>query len=227
MTIISFIMEHLLLLVDFVLHLDVHLNTMVITFGPWVYAIVFAIVFAETGLIVTPFLPGDSLLFTLGALASIEGSPLNPWALIATLTVAANLGDIVNYSVGSYVGPKVFASESSRFFKKDYLVRTQNFYQKYGTFTIVMARFVPIIRTFAPFVAGIGRMTFKKYIGYSVAGALTWTLLFIQAGYYFGNLPVVKRNFHIVIFGVIFVSILPLVFSYLKARSEKATYLPS
>lgn len=204
---------------DVILHLDTHLLGWIAMFGPWFYVIMFLIIFCETGLVVTPFLPGDSLLFTLGALAALDNG-LDIWLLLISLTVAGILGDTVNYHVGKYLGVKVFERES-RFFKKEYLVQTQAFYDRFGSFTIVAARFAPIARTFAPFVAGIGSMNYKRFISYNIFGAFAWVFTFILAGYFFGNLPVVKRNFHIVIFGVIFVSILPMLVPWIKSKMTK------
>lgn len=203
-------------LLDIILHLDKYLSMLVVFFGPWLYVIMFLVIFCETGLVVTPFLPGDSLLFALGALSALESGP-DVLILLASLTVAGILGDTVNYHIGKYLGPKVFDREN-RFFKKEYLRQTQAFYEKWGAFTIVAARFAPIARTFAPFVAGIGGMNYKKFISYNVLGAVAWVFSFILAGHFFGNLPVVKRNFHIVIFGVIFVSVLPMIYPWFKSK---------
>lgn len=203
-------------LIDIVLHLDQHLVSWIALFGPWFYVIMFLIIFCETGLVVTPFLPGDSLLFALGALSSIADGP-DVLILLVSLTIAGIIGDTVNYHIGKKLGPKVFDKEN-RFFKKEYLYQTQAFYEKWGAFTIVAARFAPIARTFAPFVAGIGSMNYKKFLSYNVIGAIAWVFTFILAGHFFGNLPVIKRNFHIVIFGVIFVSILPMLIPWLKHR---------
>ncbi len=203
-------------LVNLILHLDQHLVQWIALFGPWFYFMMFMIIFCETGLVVTPFLPGDSLLFALGALSAMDNG-LDLWILLISLTVAGILGDTVNYHVGKYLGPKVFDQES-RFFKKEYLTQTQAFYDRWGSFTVVAARFAPIARTFAPFVAGIGSMNYKRFISYNIAGAVAWVFTFLLAGYFFGNLPVVKRNFHIVIFGVIFVSILPMLVPWLKSK---------
>lgn len=203
---------------NIILHLDQHLLQWIAFFGPWFYVLMFLIIFCETGLVVTPFLPGDSLLFALGALASLgDGDGLNVWILLFSLTIAGILGDTVNYHIGKFLGPKVF-DQDSRFFKKAYLVQTQNFYDRWGTLTIVAARFAPIARTFAPFVAGIGSMNYKRFVTFNVLGAIAWVFTFILAGYFFGNLPMVKRNFHIVIFGVIFVSILPMLVPWLKSK---------
>ncbi len=206
-------------LIDIILHLDQHLVSWIGIFGPWVYVLMFLIIFCETGLVVTPFLPGDSLLFALGALSALPDG-LSIWILLISLTIAGILGDTVNYHIGKYLGPKVFEKDT-RFFKKQYLIQTQSFYDRWGTFTIVAARFAPIARTFAPFVAGIGSMNYKKFISYNVMGAVAWVFTFILAGHFFGNLPVVKRNFHIVIFGVIFVSILPMLIPWIKSRISK------
>jgi membrane-associated protein len=205
---------------DIILHLDQHLLMWINLFGPWIYVLMFLVIFCETGLVVTPFLPGDSLLFALGALSALDNG-LDVWILLVSLTIAGILGDTANYHIGKYLGPKVFEQES-RFFKKQYLVQTQAFYENWGAFTIVAARFAPIARTFAPFVAGLGSMDYKKFLSYNVLGAIAWVFTFILAGHFFGNLPMVKRNFHIVIFGVIFVSILPMLVPWAKSRLKKA-----
>jgi len=205
---------------DIMLHLDLHLAQWVSMMGPWFYVLMFMIIFCETGLVVTPFLPGDSLLFTLGALTSLENG-IRLDLILILLIVAGILGDTVNYHIGKRIGLKVFEKES-RFFKKTYLTQTQAFYENWGAFTIVAARFAPIVRTFAPFIAGVGQMNYKKFLTYNMLGSFLWVGIFIFAGHYFGNLPVVKRNFHIVIFGVIFVSILPVIFPWLKAKLRKS-----
>jgi membrane-associated protein len=201
---------------DIIVHLDQHLVSWMALFGPWIYLILFLIIFCETGLVVTPFLPGDSLLFALGALAALDDG-LNLWLLLLTLTLAGILGDTVNYQIGKKLGVKVFEKDN-RFFKKKYLTDTQAFYDKWGAFTIIAARFAPIARTFAPFVAGIGSMNYRKFLSFNVLGAIAWVFTFLLAGFFFGNLPVVKRNFHIVIFGVIFVSILPMLVPWIKSK---------
>ena len=206
-------------LVDIILHLDQHLISWIALFGPWIYVILFLIIFCETGLVVTPFLPGDSLLFALGALAALKDG-LDLGILLSSLTIAGILGDTVNYHIGKFFGPKVF-HEESRFFKTKYLAQTQDFYKRWGAFTIVAARFAPIVRTFAPFVAGIGSMNYKKFLIYNVFGAIAWVFSFVLAGYFFGNIPVIKRNFTIVIFGVILVSLLPMLIPWLKSRLKK------
>jgi len=216
-------MESLAKLVDLFLHLDVHLAEWAGVLGPWLYLLLFLIVFCETGLVVTPFLPGDSLLFAAGALASVDGSPLQVPQLCALLIVAAVSGDAVNYAIGSYLGPAVFTSEHSRLLNRQHLIRTQHFYAKHGGKTILLARFVPIVRTFAPFVAGIGRMRYGYFATYNVSGAGAWVISFVLAGYWFGQIPTVKRNFHIVIVAIIAVSVMPVVFEWLRARRASAT----
>jgi membrane-associated protein len=210
-------LKHLL---DVVLHLDAHLNQWAESLGPWTYVLLFAIVFAETGLVVTPFLPGDSLLFAVGALAASEGSPIDVFAAALLLIAAAVLGDAVNYSIGKFVGPKVFSRPDSRFLKQEHLVRTQRFYEKHGGKTIILARFVPIVRTFAPFVAGIGRMQYRRFGLFNVTGGVVWVVLFVGAGHLFGNIPAVQRNFHYVILAILVLSVLPLVFEWWRARRE-------
>ncbi|HEX4923044.1 MAG TPA: DedA family protein [Bdellovibrionales bacterium] len=211
--------------VDVILHLDAHLNALVAMTGPWIYVVLFIIVFCETGIVVTPFLPGDSLLFALGALATTEGTILSLPLLFITLFVAAVLGDATNYYIGARIGPKVFTSDSSRFLNREHLVRTQKFYEKHGGKTIVLARFMPIIRTFAPFVAGIGKMSYPRFAFYNVTGGFVWVAIFLLAGYQFGNLPAVKRNFHFVIIGIIVVSVLPVVIEWWKARRARPVTL--
>jgi membrane-associated protein len=205
--------------INIMLHLDQHLLAWLQLFGPWLYVILFMVIFCETGLVITPFLPGDSLLFALGALTTLENG-LHLWLLLISLTIAGILGDTVNYQIGKYFGPKVFDKEN-RFIKKKYLEDTQAFYARWGAFTIVAARFAPIVRTFAPFVAGIANMKYSRFLLFNVVGAIAWVFTFILAGHFFGNLPIIKRNFHIVIFGVIFVSLLPMLVPWLKAKVEK------
>ena len=211
-------MEFITKAIDVFLHLDAHLNDWAAALGPGLYLLLFAIVFCETGLVVTPFLPGDSLLFAVGALAAMPGSPIGVGGVILLLVAAAVLGDAVNYAIGKRVGPKVFQSDS-RLFKREHLVRTHEFYERHGGKTIILARFVPIVRTFAPFVAGIGEMTYPRFALYNVTGAVLWVFLFVGGGYAFGNLPTVKRNFHFVILAIIVISIAPMVIEYLRARS--------
>jgi membrane-associated protein len=211
--------------VDFILHMDKHLDLIVRSMGGWSYALLFLVIFVETGLVVMPFLPGDSLLFAAGSLAAL-GS-LNVWALFALLALAAIVGDTVNYWIGHYFGPRVF-STSSRFLKREYLDRTHAFYEKHGGKTIFLARFIPIIRTFAPFVAGVGRMSYGYFITYNVVGGLVWTALFIFGGYFFGNLPFVKNNFSLVIMAIVVISVLPAVWEALRSKaSAKAPAKPS
>lgn len=202
-------------LVDFILHLDVHLNTIIKNFGIWTYLFLFLIIFLETGVVVTPFLPGDSLLFAAGSFAAL-GS-LNVFALFILLTLAAILGDTLNYWIGHFIGPRAF-SGNTRFLKKEYLDRTHVFYEKYGGKTIILARFIPIIRTFAPFVAGIGAMDYPHFFFYNVIGAVLWVSIFTFGGYFFGNLPFVRDNFTIVIMVIILISVLPGVFEFLREK---------
>jgi len=204
--------------IDVFLHLDVHLSEIISDYGVWTHLILFLIVFAETGLVVTPFLPGDSLLFAAGTFAAL-GS-LDLWLLIVLLVVAAILGDTVNYWVGAWIGPRAF-SGNMRFLRKDYLDRTHAFYEKHGGKTIILARFVPIIRTFAPFVAGVGAMSYPKFVLYNVACAILWVGLFVPAGYFFGNIPAVRKNFTLVILAIIALSVLPIAIEAIKARRSR------
>lgn len=212
-------MEIVTNLVSIVLHIDDYLAVLMQTYGMAVYALLFIIVFIETGLVVTPFLPGDSLLFAAGALSTTGG--MNIFLLFALLSLAAILGDTVNYWIGYYVGPKVFKEGKSRFFNREHLDRTHAFYEKYGAKVIILARFIPIIRTFAPFVAGIGKMNYGKFISYNIIGGIAWVGIFTFSGYYFGNLSVVKENFSLIILGIIIVSITPIVVELLKKRAKK------
>jgi membrane-associated protein len=207
-------------LLDIILHLDAHLNDWAERLGPWTYVLLFVIVFCETGLVVTPFLPGDSLLFAVGALAATEGSPLEVGPVSLLLIASAVGGDALNYAIGKFVGPKVFSHEGSRFFNKEHLVRTQRFYEKYGGKTIVMARFVPIVRTFAPFVAGIGSMSYRRFALFNVTGGAAWVALMVGAGHLFGQMEFVKKNFHFVTLAIIVISLLPIVIEWWRARSE-------
>lgn len=203
-------------LIDFILHLDKHLVELVTQYGVWTYGILFLIVFCETGLVVTPFLPGDSLLFAVGALAAKEA--LDVYWVSLLLMVAAILGDTVNYWIGYKIGPKVFTSESSPWLNRKHLERTHHFYEKYGGKTIIIARFMPIIRTFAPFVAGIGHMHYGRFQAFNVAGAATWVVLFIGGGYFFGNIPLVKNNFGLVTVAIIIASLLPVAWVLLAPK---------
>ncbi len=204
-------------------HLDAHLNQWAGMLGPWLYGLLFVILFCETGLVVTPVLPGDSLLFAVGALASIDGSPIRLPLLLGLLSAAAIIGDAVNYAIGYRVGPRVFTSEESWFLNKRNLLRTREFYERYGGKTIVLARFMPFIRTFAPFVAGIGQMGYGRFATFNVTGGIAWVCSFILGGYFFGNVPAVKRNFHLVIVAIVILSLLPPIFEFLRSRREPAT----
>jgi membrane-associated protein len=209
-------MEIIKSLFDILLHLDTHLDLVIRNYGLWTYGILFLIIFLETGLVVTPFLPGDSLLFAGGTFAAL-GS-LDVKLLVIFLSIAAIAGDTANYWIGHAAGPKVFTKEKSRLFKKEYLLRTHQFYEKYGGKTIIIARFVPIIRTFAPFVAGIGSMTYSRFITYNIIGGIGWVLILVLVGYFFGNIPFIKNNFSIAIFTIIFLSILPGIIEFLHHR---------
>jgi len=203
-------------------HLGDYLGAWSQSMGGWLYALLFLVIFCETGLVVTPFLPGDSLLFAIGAICAAEGSALRVELITPLLVVAAVLGDAVNYSVGRTLGPKVFSSEKSRLLNKKHLLQTQKFYEKYGGKTIIIARFVPIVRTFAPFVAGIGKMRYPRFFSFNVIGAVSWVALFIPAGFWFGNLPFVKKQFHYVIFAIIFLSVLPALIEIWRERRRGA-----
>jgi membrane-associated protein len=213
---IALIMDIIINLLDFFIHLDRYLPLIIDTFGIWAYVIVFLVVFCETGLVVTPILPGDSLLFALGTFAAL-GS-LNIEALLILLCIAAIAGDTVNYTIGHYIGPKVFHYEDSRFFKKEYLVKTHRFYEKHGGKTIVIARFMPIIRTFAPFVAGVGAMSYPQFILYNISGGIAWVCVFLLGGYFFGNIPAVKSNFTVVIIAIVIVSVMPGFIEYWRQK---------
>jgi membrane-associated protein len=211
-------MEFIRQLIDITLHLDSYLNELVAALGMWSYAILFLVVFCETGLVVTPILPGDSLLFAVGALAASDGSPLSVSILLVGFSAAAIAGDAANYFLGFHVGPKVFSSERSRLFNKKHLLRTHQFYEKYGGKTIILARFIPIIRTFAPFVAGIGRMGYRRFSIYNITGGVAWVLIFVLGGFFLRNVPGVKENFHIIIVAIVAISILPAVIELLLSR---------
>jgi membrane-associated protein len=206
---------------DVLRHLDQHLAEWSQQLGGWLYLALFAIIFAETGLVVTPFLPGDSLLFAVGALCAVPDSAINIGSTLPLLLAAAVLGDAVNYAIGRSLGPKVFTTESSRLLNKKHLLRTQEFYERYGGKTIIIARFVPIVRTFAPFVAGIGQMRYRRFFVFNLIGALLWVGLILPIGYAFGNLPVIKKNFSIVIFAIIGISLLPAVIELLRERRAR------
>ena len=204
--------------VDFFLHLDQHLAEVIQRYGTTTYFLLFLIVFLETGLVITPILPGDSLLFAAGAFAAL--GHLSLWPLFFLLCLAAILGDTVNYAIGARLGPKVFSYSKSRFFNPEHLKKTHAFYEKYGGKTIIIARFVPIVRTFAPFVAGVGQMRYRQFIGYNVIGGVLWVSICVFAGYFFGNLPFVKKNFSVVVIVIVLISLLPAVIEYLRHRAE-------
>jgi membrane-associated protein len=214
-------MDALQTLVDFILHFDEHLKTFVETYGTFTYFILFAIIFAETGLVVTPFLPGDSLLFAAGAIAAL-GS-LNVWLLIVLLMIAAILGDTVNYWIGDFIGPRAFSGKVP-FLQQRHLQRTQNFYDKYGGKTIILARFVPIVRTFAPFVAGVGTMNYSRFLTYNVVGGVAWVLIFTLLGYFFGTLPIVQANFELVVIAIVLLSVLPAVWEIARERMRPPSH---
>ncbi len=205
--------------IDILLHIDQYVGQWLALLGPWMYVLMFLIIFAETGLVVTPFLPGDSLLFALGVLTVSNENPLNIWILSPLLMAAALIGDNVNYTVGRWLGPRVFRDDQSRYFKRQHLVKTQSFYEKFGPKAVILARFAPIIRTFVPFVAGVGAMKRSRFIGYSIIGAILWINGFLFAGHFFGTLPGVKRNFHLVILAIICLSLLPIVIEFFRQRA--------
>ncbi len=211
-------MEFIHYIVDFILHIDVHLTELVANYGVWVYAILFLILFCETGLVVTPFLPGDSLLFVAGALAALPSNSLDVHLMAFLMVVAAVAGDAVNYTVGRLFGAKLFENPNSKIFRRSYLEQTHKFYEKHGGKTIILARFVPIVRTFAPFVAGMGRMSYRQFATYNVIGALFWVLLLTYAGYLFGNVPFVQNNLKFVIVAIIVVSVLPAIIEVIRHR---------
>lgn len=211
-------MEYISSLLDYIIHIDKYLQLIVDSMGMWTYVILFAVIFAETGLVVTPFLPGDSLLFAIGALCGAH--ILDIAVLIPLLIVAANSGDALNYFLGRKLGPKVFSSESSKLFNKKHLEKTNSFYEKYGGKTIIIARFMPIVRTFAPFVAGVGKMSFRNFVLYSISGGIFWISSLTLLGYFFGGMEVVKKNMSLVIVAIIIISILPAVVEYIKSKRE-------
>ena len=213
-------MEWISQLWDIFLHLDIYLNAWAGTLGPWLYVLLFVIVFCETGLVVTPFLPGDSLLFAAGALASRAGSPINLGFLVPIMFAAAVLGDSANYEIGKWLGPKVFTRQDSLLLNQKHLHRAHAFYEKYGGKTIILARFIPIMRTFAPFVAGIGQMTYLHFLSYNLIGAVLWVTVFVGGGYCFADLPIMKTHFHYVIIGIIVISVLPALYEVWVARRK-------
>ena len=206
-------------IIDLFVHLDTHLSAIITRYGNWTYSLLTLVIFLETGIVITPFLPGDSLLFAAGALAATGA--LDVWWLFLLLCIAAVVGDTVNYRIGYTIGPRAFQGQN-RFFKQEHLERTRLFYERHGGKTIFLARFVPIIRTFAPFVDGIGHMEYRRFVGYNILGGLVWTGLFIFTGYLFGNLPVVKRNFSLVILVIVVLSVVPLVIEFLKQRRQSS-----
>ncbi len=216
-------MDIIVWFIDFIMHIDRHLINIIHQYGSMTYLFMFLIVFCETGLVVTPLLPGDSMVFALGALAA--GGKLDMVWISGVLIAAAVLGDTLNYHIGKYAGPKVFVQQHNRFFKKEHLLKTHAFYEKHGGLTIIIARFIPIVRTFAPFVAGIGAMNYTRFAAYNIIGGVLWVILFITGGYFFGNLPMVKRNFTLVIMAIIVISVLPvLIEGYRSWKSGKANH---
>lgn len=216
-------MELLQQLFDFFLQLDDHLYALIREYGAWTYAVLFLIIFCETGLVVTPFLPGDSLLFAAGAISATGA--LDPHLTFLLLTIAAILGDTVNYAIGHYIGPKAFTGRY-RFLKREYLEKTHEFYERYGGKTIIIGRYVPIVRTFAPFVAGIGAMTYKKFVIYNVLGGVLWVGSLVYAGYFFGNIPVVRDNFGAVVLAIVIISVVPMFIEFLRRRMAKRRVEP-
>lgn len=214
-------MDLLALILDFILHVDVHLQSLMNNYGLWVYAILFLIIFCETGLVVTPFLPGDSLLFAAGALT--VGTALDVNLLAGALIVAAVLGNITNYTIGHFFGERLFQNPNSRVFRRDHLDKTHAFFAKHGGKTIIMTRFLPIVRTFAPFVAGMGAMTYKRFMAFNFIGGFLWVVSFVYAGHFFGNLPVVRKNFTMLIIGIIIISLLPLLVEGIRHRLKRAS----
>ena len=214
-------MDFIKSVIDFILHIDVHLAEIMNTFGLWTYAILFVVIFIETGLVVTPFLPGDSLLFAAGALAKLNPGALNILWLYLLMVAAAVLGDTANYWIGRILGPKVF-TQKSRFFKKEYLDRTHAFYEKHGGKTIFLARFIPIIRTFAPFVAGIGKMSYGHFISYNIIGGIVWPAVCLFSGYFFAEIPFVQKNFSLVAVAIILISVIPILIEWLKSRKKSS-----
>ncbi len=213
-------MEFIKGIIDFIIHIDKHLAYIVQSFGAWTYLMLFGIIFAETGLVVTPFLPGDSLLFAVGAFAAADA--LNIYWAFLILVLAAVIGDSANYTVGKFFGEALLQKAGSRFLKKEYIDRTHRFFEKYGGKTIVLARFVPIVRTFAPFVAGLGKMRYVYFFTYNVMGGILWVAIFVFGGFFFGNLPFVRKNFTLVIFAIVVISILPGVIEFMRHRRGKA-----
>ncbi|MCD1124499.1 DedA family protein [Jinshanibacter sp. LJY008] len=215
-------MDYITYIIDFILHIDVHLAQIFENYGMWVYGILFLILFCETGLVVTPFLPGDSLLFVAGALSALPGNDINVHAMVALMITAAILGDAVNYTIGKLFGEQLFRNPDSKIFRRSYLVKTHEFYERHGGKTIILARFVPIVRTFAPFVAGMGHMSYRHFAAYNVIGALLWVVLFTYAGYIFGDLKIVQDNLKLLIVAIIIISIMPGVIEVIRHRRAAA-----
>lgn len=215
-------MELIHFLIDFILHIDVHLAELVAHYGIWIYAILFLILFCETGLVVTPFLPGDSLLFVAGALSALSTNDLNIHLMVLLMIVAAIIGDALNYTIGRLFGDRLFSNPDSKIFRRSYLDKTHQFYEKHGGKTIILARFVPIVRTFAPFVAGMGHMSYRHFAAYNIIGALLWVVLFAYAGYLFGDLPIVQENLKLLIVAIIIVSVLPGVIEVIRHKRAAA-----
>ena len=213
-------MDLLTLIVDFILHVDIHLQALMNDYGLWVYAILFLIIFSETGLVVTPFLPGDSLLFAAGALT--VGTALDVNLLTGTLILAAVLGNLTNYTIGHFFGERLFQNPNSRIFRRDHLDKTHAFFAKHGGKTIIMTRFLPIVRTFAPFVAGMGAMTYQRFMAFNFVGGLLWDVSFFFGGHFFGNLPAIRQNFTLLIVGIIIISVLPIVIGGVRQRMKRA-----
>lgn len=214
-------------LIDFILHIDKHLALLTAQYGVWVYVILFIVVFCETGLVVTPFLPGDSLLFAAGAITAASNGALNIYLIIVVLLAAAVIGDAVNFAIGQFFGEKLFANPHSRIFKQEYLQKTHAFYEKYGGKTIILARFIPIVRTFAPFVGGMGKMRYGQFLRYNIIGAFLWVVSITTLGYLFGNVPTVKNNFGLVVIAIIIISLLPMLFEIGKAMMVKRQQQPN
>jgi membrane-associated protein len=211
-------MEYVQYIIDFILHIDIHLRELIALYGVWVYGILFVIIFCETGLVVTPFLPGDSLLFVAGALATLPDNPINVHLIVLALITAAVLGDAVNYTIGRFFGKKMFGNPHSKIFRQSYLDKTHNFFEKYGGKTIILARFVPIIRTFAPFVAGMGRMGYRRFASFNVIGGVVWVALITYAGFFFGQLEFVQKNLKILLLCIILISLLPAIVEVLREK---------
>ncbi len=207
--------------IDFILHIDEHLKTLVATYGTWTYVILFAIIFCETGLVIMPFLPGDSLLFAAGAIAANPESGLNIGYLIGLLIIAGVLGDTVNYHIGRYLGPRVLAGKFSRWINLKHLAATEAFFEKHGGKTIILARFLPFVRTFAPFVAGVGNMNYPRFLAFNVIGAIVWVVSFVMLGFFFGKIPIVEERFSLVVLGIIAISILPAIYEFVRHRFAK------